>query len=201
MVEEQVNGSSPKESIIEILTKYYHHTSPTESVSLTMTKNDSTTKYLKLQMSQMFLDQDEYRVATFIDETESKTLAQVEQQNSLLSLFHSSVSHEMVTPLKCIISFAKTLEKELTFSPRHKDAQMIQLTANLLLSEVKMSLDRSLLENNRFVPDYTNCPINRVVADVIDIMRAQADLKQIQLVFQPAITEKIWLRIDLQRTQ
>lgn len=82
----------------------------------------------------MILDQEEYRVATFNDQTESKRLQEVESNNRLLTLLQSNVTHEMLTPLKCIISFAKSLDRELKHSEKRKDAEMISLTASLVLS-------------------------------------------------------------------
>jgi K+-sensing histidine kinase KdpD len=46
----------------------------------------------------------------------------------------SSVTHEMVTPLKCMISFAAIVLKELQNSPKRKEAELIMTTAKLLLS-------------------------------------------------------------------
>lgn len=144
----------------------------------------------------MFLDQDEYRVATFSDVTESKTLARVEQQNSVLTMLQSSVSHEMMAPLRCIVNFAQVLERELKHSPRQKEAQLISMTAKLLLAEVKMLLDKNLMENNRFEADYAHHPLNRVVADIIELLRFQASLKQVRLKLIPLASETI-VKIDL----
>lgn len=85
-------------------------------------------------------------------------------------MLQNSVTHEMLTPLQCIVSFAKSLDKELTHSAKRKDAQMISLTASLVLSQIKLMLDKSLLENNRFKANYQDCPINRVIGDVVMIM-------------------------------
>ena len=70
------------------------------------------------------------------------------------------------------------------------------MTAKLLLAEVKMLLDRNLMENNRFEPDYAEHPLNRVVADIIELLRFQAELKQVALKLVPLKKETI-VRIDL----
>ena len=139
-------------------------------------------------------------MATFYNETESKTLAKVEQQNTLLTLLQSSVSHELLTPLKCITSFAQNLERDLKHSPKKKEAQLISLTAKLLQSQVKMNLDKSLLENGKFEPNLNDSPINRVIEDVILIMKDQAKLKTVKLKFYPLPSETM-VRLDMQRTQ
>lgn len=104
--------------MLDILTRHYKETLNDRAINLEMTTGDLATKFLQLSMSDMYLDQDEYRVATFSDVTESKTLARVEQQNSLLTMLQSSVSHELMTPLRCIVNFAQILERELKHSPR-----------------------------------------------------------------------------------
>ena len=95
--------------MLEILTCHYERPLSDRVINLQMTDSNQATKYLQLSLSDMFLDQDEYRVATFTDVTESKTLARVEQQNSLLTMLQSSVTHEMMTPLRCIVNFAQIL--------------------------------------------------------------------------------------------
>lgn len=91
-------------------------------------------RFLKLSFGHLILNKEEYRVATFEDETESKSLQQVKQENRILTMLHATVNHEMVTPLQCIVSFAKSLDKELIHSDKRKNAQLISLTASLVLS-------------------------------------------------------------------
>jgi len=49
----------------------------------------------------------------FRDISDISTLARVSAENKMLNLLTSSVTHEMLTPLKCIIEFAQILIKEL----------------------------------------------------------------------------------------
>ena len=157
-------------------------------------------KYLTLILSSMILDRGQYRVATFLDETDHRTLARVEQENQLLQMLQSSVTHELLTPLKCIISFAKTLERDLIHSNNRKEVQMIELTAKLISSQVQMLLDNNMIDHDKFELDLQDCPINRVVSDVIAIMNEMAAPKRIEIVFKPLPTELI-LKMDLVRTQ
>ena len=109
-------------------------------------------RYLQLQMSTITFFEKEYRVATFHDLTESKKLQRSEANTRMVSLLSSSVSHEMVTPLKCIASISKSLQNELKHSPKHcKEAGLVYVTTKLLLSEVKLLLDNSMLSNKMFM--------------------------------------------------
>jgi hypothetical protein len=46
------------------------------------------------------------QVLTVRDITEIDKLAKLSAENKMLGLLNSSVSHEMITPLKCIIEFS-----------------------------------------------------------------------------------------------
>jgi K+-sensing histidine kinase KdpD len=99
-------------------------------------QQDQPQEYRRLHFSLtnlMFNDQ-ECKVATFRDVTEKKQLGLMKETNKLLHMLTSSVTHEMVTPLKCMISFAAIVLKELQNSSKRKEAELIITTAKLLLS-------------------------------------------------------------------
>lgn len=73
---------------------------------------------------------------TIRDISEINNFAKVSAQNKMLSLLTSSVTHEMITPLKCVIQFGMTLLKSKDLSVV-KEAELIVSTAKLLLSQVK----------------------------------------------------------------
>ena len=72
LLEKRFSVDDKAKTIIEILTESYHNTSE-DPLILRMTLKDET-KFLKLSLGHLILNQEEYRVATFEDETESKSL-------------------------------------------------------------------------------------------------------------------------------
>ena len=106
----------------------------------------------------------------------------------------------MVTPLKCIISFATSLQKELKHSPKCKEAELIYVTAKLLLSEVKLLLDKNMIQNEIFTLQYEHVPINRIISDAVQIMTHQAGQKSITIDYTPLPRELI-VKIDPLRVQ
>ena len=68
--------------------------------------------------------------------TEINKLAKVQADNKMLSLLNSSVTHEMITPLKCIIQFGSNLLKSKDPTV-HTEAELIVSTTKLILSQVK----------------------------------------------------------------
>ena len=66
----------------------------------------------------MYFNNDQCQIATFRDVTQLKRIAKMEAENDYLQFLNSNVSHEMITPLRCIISFTKSLMQEMTNSPK-----------------------------------------------------------------------------------
>ena len=107
--DEQITLSQTRDDfrcIVDVLAQNYYST---KAISMVMKNAEGATRYLDLQMSSISLNKEEYRVATFHEMTESKRLARSEANTRMVQLLSSSVTHEMVTPLKCIISFANSL--------------------------------------------------------------------------------------------
>ena len=118
----------------------------------------------------MIFNKEECQVATFRDVTNIKKLARIEADNKLLQLLSSSVTHEMVTPLKCIINFSESLIKELRNSPKKIEAELILTTSKLLLAETKLLLDKNMLEHDLFIPNLEISPMNKTVSDAVSIL-------------------------------
>ena len=184
-------------TIVDVLTQNFHNS---RAVSMVMKNAEGATRYLELQMNSISLNKEEYRVATFHEMTESKRLARSEANTRMVQLLSSSVTHEMVTPLKCIISFANSLQKELKHSPKCKEAELIYVTAKLLLSEVKLLLDQNMIQNEIFTLQFEHVPFNRIISDAVQIMSHQAGQKNIQIDYTPLPRELI-VKIDPLRVQ
>jgi hypothetical protein len=109
-------------------------------------------------------------VLTIRDISEINNYAKVSAENKMLSLLTSSVTHEMITPLKCIIQFGTTLLKS---NDPHvvKEAELIVSTAKLILSQVKHILDKNMLDNNTFTPSFEFHPLNKTIIDVTRILQ------------------------------
>jgi len=70
----------------------------------------------------------------------------------------------------------------------------------LLLSQVKLLLDRNMLERNIFQPSLAVHPVNFTIKNVVEILQRQAELQKISIIFVP-LQEEHMLMIDMKRTQ
>ena len=62
----------------------------------------------------------------------------------------SAVSHEMITPIKCIISMTNEHKKTVQNPTELNVVDLIEITAKMLLNQVTGNLDRIMLDKNIF---------------------------------------------------
>lgn len=61
----------------------------------------------------------------------------------------SSCNHEMLTPIRCIISIVKNLLRKLGETNHKRELDVVLNTATFLLNQVQGNLDQSMLDQNR----------------------------------------------------
>ena len=104
------------------------------------------------------------------DISELRRFSKISENNKILTLLTSSVTHEMITPLRCIIQFAHNVLKLTTDPKQRKELELILSTSQLLLSQVKLLLDRNMLERNIFQPSLAVHPLNFTIKNVVEIL-------------------------------
>ena len=73
---------------------------------LMKTESDKPEEYriINLTLTSLLFNHEDCRVLTFRDVTEVKKAAKIQEANKILSMLTSTVTHELLTPLKCMIS-------------------------------------------------------------------------------------------------
>ena len=94
------------------------------------------------------------------DVTKLIQMERIESENKFYNQLTSTVTHEMMIPLTCIITFAKSLAKVSNY------AVMIINIAMLLKMNLKDLLDRSLIENDKLTPNYEKSCLSDVIEEV-----------------------------------
>lgn len=68
-----------------------------------MNKKADTAKFVEFKLQEIFYDKRDCMLLQFRDMSEIHNNIKLESDNKMLQLMSSSVSHEMLTPIKCII--------------------------------------------------------------------------------------------------
>lgn len=120
-------------------------------------------------------DGQDCKILTFRDITNVRNYAKAQEERNLMHLIVSGVSHEMLTPLKCIIELSKVNKHEVKRNKPdlEKVAQNMRIiddTANLLMFQTKSNLDSNLAKQQKLNPYYSLKQIDEVVVPVLNML-------------------------------
>ena len=133
----------------------------------------------------MLFDDKECQILTIRDTSANFKLKKATEKNNLMNLLTSSVSHDLITPTKCINTFAEDLiDADLGEEATHKIV-LIRSAGRMLLAQIKMLLDRSLMEKGEFHPQLALGYVGKIVEETSQILQGQASLKNVKIETTP----------------
>ena len=100
----------------------------------------------------------------------------------------SSVTHELITPLRCIVNMTDQLFESNAFDRSDdkkidkklsKKIVMIRNTAKFLLVQINMTLDMSLLQSKHFTPIMKEVNLKKLCKATINLLQAQASMMNV----------------------
>lgn len=113
-----------------------------------------------------------------------RAVRELTELNQMKTKFLSNMSHEIRTPLNSIIGFSDVLDEESFGALNAKQKEYIQIILNSakhLLDLINDILDMSIIDQGRINLHKQLEKPNELVHSVINVLRAQLDSKQLQL--------------------
>ena len=125
-------------------------------------------------------------------------LERLEKQSLALRILDLTTSSVMITPLRAVSCLSQKLSNTLKEPSQQRCALQIHSTTQIILSHVKLLLDRSMLDRDSFQPTLDKYPINKTITDIVEICQLQAEMQKvtINLITLP---KEVTLEIDLFR--
>ena len=118
-----------------------------------------------------------------------------EQANQSKSEFLANMSHELRTPLNAINGFSDIMKKEMfgpLGDPRYREyVSDILFSGQHLLSLINDILDMSKIEAGKMTLNVETLSIDKMIEQVIRILRGRADENRLRLNYQPVASQDI----------
>lgn len=96
------------------------------------TQLENAERILLIRYQEICFEGVQQHMLTIRDLSKIRDLKQEKMQNQYLNMLNATVSHEVMSPLNCIQTFAKNLEQNLPKSTSRNQAQMIYYAAGLM---------------------------------------------------------------------
>lgn len=113
------------------------------------------------------------------------------------STFLANMTHEIRTPMHAILGLTHLLSKERLNSQQQDRLNKIDASAKHLLSIINNILDLSKIEANKIELESENFHLDSVFAEIIDIVRYDADQKGVTIHNEQGVSQ--WLKGDVLR--
>jgi len=111
-----------------------------------------------------------------------KALISADKANEAKSVFLSSMSHDLRTPLNGIIGYTALALQETDIDKKQDFLEKIQSSSNLLLDMVNDTLDLSRIESGKLVLKQEVVDGKKYWEEIVTAMEPSADLKNITLI-------------------
>ncbi len=124
-----------------------------------------------------------------------------EAANEAKSQFLANMSHEIRTPMNAIIGFGDILADENLTDQQKECVETIRVSSKVLLQVIDDVLDFSKIEAGELDVEIVKCSLKQLVGSVEDMMRIEADEKNLQLEVRHGSDLPATIRTDPERLQ
>jgi len=124
---------------------------------------------------------------------------EAEKANLAKSEFLSRMSHELRTPMNSILGFAQLLNMDELSPKQKRGVNHIIKSGKHLLNLINEVLDISRIEAGRMSLLIDPVQLNRVIRDVIDLIKPMANERQLSVKFEQQSDDLCYVKADAQR--
>ena len=103
--------------------------------------------------------------------------------NRAKSDFLANMSHEIRTPMNGVLGMAQVLEKTPLSAQQKIYLDIVKQSGNTLLDLINDILDFSKIEADKLTLNYQPCDLDRVVRDIVALLKPNADERGIDLTY------------------
>ena len=111
----------------------------------------------------------------------------------------ASITHDLRSPLSSMLKWIEYAKESSNIYENHKNLELATNNGNMLMSLINDILDYSLIKNGKFKLNYTKFSLETLVQECINLMKIQADFKEISLKAQFKCPKSLHITSDFTR--
>jgi signal transduction histidine kinase len=139
-------------------------------------------KYLIIRYQNLTYDNKDRHMLTIRDISKLRDLEKAESKNAYMNALNATVTHELITPLICILTFANGILKAVSDPFVQSQTKMILSSAKLMRLLVSDLLDRSKAELGKLTFSKSKANITQLTREVFSLMRPQGQYKGVEII-------------------
>jgi len=111
----------------------------------------------------------------------------------------ASITHDLRSPLSSMLKWIEYAKESTDFEESQKHLELAANNGNMLMSLINDILDYSLIRNGKFKLNYTKFLLENLIQESINLMKIQADFKEIKMVLSNKCPKNLFLTSDFTR--
>lgn len=132
-----------------------------------------------------------------LEELVEQRTVELQTANQAKSVFLANMSHELRTPLNAILGFSTLVRDDPGLSEEHrKDLNIVNRSGEHLLNLIDEVLDVAKIEAGRVIVENAPFDVSTLVRDTVEMMRARARAKSIELFVNTSSNVPAFARSD-----
>ena len=154
-----------------------------------------------LSGQKMVYNFDECLVMNFSDIAYIKKLARMEYQTWRSKIRESSVSHELLTPLRCLIKLSQDLLKNRSQNPK-QIYRIIFSQTKIIQAQINDILDNNMAKKREMVPNLQVVSLVEIVMETIQILQDNAVYQRVKIHYSGPCSKSVnAIKTDAVRVQ
>lgn len=121
-------------------------TKKNKSAATALAQTTKKSYFVQISVTNLMFNSKQCNVLICRDISKIRENEQLSANNKMLTVYSSSISHELITPLKCILQICQQVLGRLKNPLDQFDIELVINTTYMLLNQVKGNLDKNLLE-------------------------------------------------------
>ena len=162
-------------------------------------KNEHLKKKYRVFLIKFYHKNRVYFIVNMEDMHLEEEIVHLKEMDKFKDEMLASITHDLRSPLSSVLKWIEFAKNTENIEESHKNLDLAENNGNLLMNLINDILDFSSMKNGKFKLNYSGFPLNILFEDILNMMRIQADVKEIHIEVQNNCPKNLIIFSDILR--